>query len=38
VNLTLAMDNIDNYQKLLILKDYAEVLGYDKYKISSRLS
>ncbi len=37
-NLVMSMENIDNYQKILILRDYAEALGYDKNKIHSRLS
>jgi len=38
VNLVMSMENIDNYQKIILLRDYAEALGYDKSKILSRLS
>lgn len=37
-NLVMSMENIDNYQKILLLRDYAEALGYDKTKVLSRLS
>jgi hypothetical protein len=37
VNLVMSMDNIDNYQKLLLLRDFAEWLWYDKNKIDTRL-
>ena len=38
VNLVMSMDNIDNFQKILFLRDFAEALWYDKGKISTRLS
>ena len=38
VNLVASMETIDSYQKLLLLRDYAEALWYEKNKISSRLS
>jgi len=37
VNLILSSDLVDNYQKKLLIKDYAEALGYSKHKIESRL-
>lgn len=37
VNIVMASDMVDNYQKKLLLKDYAEALGYSKHKIHSRL-
>ena len=38
VNLVMSMENIDNYQKIILLRDYAEALWYDKSKILSRIS
>jgi len=38
VNLVISSDQIDSYQKLLLLRDYAEALWYAKSKINSRLS
>lgn len=38
VNIVLSMEWIDSYQKILILRDYAEALWYQKNKILSRLS
>ncbi len=33
----MASDLVDNYQKKLLIKDYAESLWYSKHKIESRL-
>lgn len=38
VNIVMSMENIDWYQKILIIRDYAEALWYSKNKILSRLS
>lgn len=37
VNLIMASDIVDNYQKKLLIRDYAEALGFSKHKIASRL-
>lgn len=38
VNIVMASQSIDEYQKMLMLRDYAEALGYQKNKILTRLS
>ena len=38
VNIVMSSWSIDEYQKILILRDYAEALGYAKNKILTRLS
>lgn len=38
VNIVMSMESIDSYQKILLLRDYAEALGYSKNKILTRLS
>lgn len=38
VNLVVSMDTIDNYQKLLLIRDLAEAQGLTKSKINTRLS
>lgn len=38
VNLVQSLDTIDSYQKLLMLRDYAEALWYATSKINNRLS
>lgn len=37
-NLVASLEWIDNFQKILLLRDYAESLGYEKKKILTRLS
>ena len=37
INLVMSMPNIDDYQKNLMIKDYAEALWYAKNKIQTRL-
>lgn len=38
VNIVMSMESIDSFQKILLLRDYAEALGYSKNKIMTRLS
>lgn len=38
VNIVMSMENIDGYQKTLLLRDYAEALWYSKNKILTRLA
>lgn len=38
VNIVMASQSIDEYQKMLMLRDYAEALWYQKNKILTRLS
>jgi hypothetical protein len=38
VNIVMSMENIDGYEKTLLLRDYAEALGYSKNKILTRLA
>lgn len=37
INLVMSSENYDRYQKILLIKDYAEALWYDKAKIETRL-